>query len=257
MKTSAKKNFSVGKLAVVGALFGPFLSPLAAAADAYRWIDSSGTEHFGTNPPSDASGVTPLKGRKFSRYSSDKMLRPYQKYMMPSEKQIGEQDILGKVDPRGIDSEGTPKEQRAMLRADGKRAQTKNIAPRLPAEEESLKSSVTASTPSLVVNEKGEVSRCEVLVKNGTAIPVTGVTVRFEFEDGSLIPAKGPLSIPPDGQATYSIPEEVLPIHVAKKQPPPRAIDDPDPDPDEEQLIQAAESGAILPPKVVIKVGER
>ena len=111
-----------------------------------------------------------------------------------------------------------------------------------------MKNGIAADQPILTTNDEGEVIKCQVLVKNRSSIPATGVTVRFEFEDGSLIPAVGPQTIPPQGQSSYEIPEEVLPVKVLPKAG--RNSGDP-----EFEVEAAAGARELAPPKVVVKLG--
>ena len=223
----------------------------SSSGGAYRWTDPSGNEHFGSNPPANAENVVSLSGKKFSRYSADKLLQPYQRFTMP-------------VEHVGAHGETLPKEEldaksmRARMKAQKKGTE---VDLTLPQEEDSLTSAVIAEKPVYSLNEKGEVSRCQVLVKNKSSIPVNGVTVRFEFEDGSLIPATGPQSIPPEGKATYLVPDEVLPIRVASKKPARSESEDEDSEAEETPENLNDELGSIPPqasiadPKVVIRVG--
>ena len=59
------------------------LVPPAQAADAYQWEDGAGHVFFGDSPPQNAKNVKKLNIKRFSKYSADKMLAPYKKYVRP------------------------------------------------------------------------------------------------------------------------------------------------------------------------------
>lgn len=52
-----------------------------ARADAYSWQDGAGHIFFGENPPANAKNVTKLNPKRYSKYSSEKMLAPYKQYV--------------------------------------------------------------------------------------------------------------------------------------------------------------------------------
>jgi len=182
----------VTSLILLGA--GACLIPDAYAESAYHWKDAAGRDHYGSNPPKDARGLEPLAGRSFSKYSSEKLLKPYKGMALnesevrsrlgspPNEKQIG----LTNPDSNG----GTP-----------------------IAEEELIPELVQGD---LVVRHDAEkrVTECSVIVKNAASIPANNVLVSFEFEDGTLVPATGPESIDADSSGKYIVAEGLLPITV-------------------------------------------
>lgn len=169
-----------------------FLAVPAARADgAYSWQDSQGRTHYGSNPPRNAINVQSLSG-KFSRYSSDKLLKPYRGTT------ITETDV----------KETKPKKDREPP--------PRTITPGLDAlSEETLVPELVQGPIVIKYDPQKRVTECSVTVKNSANIPATNVIVNFEFEDGTLVPTTGPESIDADSTAKYSVPETMLPITIS------------------------------------------
>ncbi len=55
------------------------ISSTAVADEIYRWTDAAGKSHFSANPPKGAKNVTPLSQGRFSKYSTEKMLKGYKR----------------------------------------------------------------------------------------------------------------------------------------------------------------------------------
>ncbi len=67
--------------ALLVAIAIPFFASAAFAADAYQWEDGAGHIFFGENPPPTAKNVKKLNAKRYSKYSSEKLLAPYKKYV--------------------------------------------------------------------------------------------------------------------------------------------------------------------------------
>ena len=187
-----KQNLLLFSLALL-AFFSEL--PAAHADGAYRWKDSQGRDHFGSNPPKDAMNLQSLSGRSFSRYSSEKLLKPLKSIELAE--QVKEQEALQKIEV-----------------TEPKNAKAKQATARASIREENLVAELEQGALEVKHDAEKRVTDCQVTVKNPAAIPATNVLVSFEFEDGTLIPGKGPDTIDADSSAKYIIPEEMLPVTV-------------------------------------------
>lgn len=159
-------------------IFCPFL---ANAQSSYRWLDNEGHIVYGTNPPDTAKNVHSIKTRGLSRYSSDSMLQKMGwKNKLSNKIATNKQSVKSKVS---------------------------NVAATL--EEGEMK---------FELNEQKQITLCQVIVINkSTDKEAKEVSIAFEFIDGTLIPAIGPNSIPPNSSAEYNIPQELLPLNLKNK----------------------------------------
>jgi hypothetical protein len=170
-------------------LFGSALLffPGSSSADGfYRWLDKGGRTVYGSKPPAGARDVKLLHGKPLSRYSSDKML-----------------NRLGWKDQHNKQKSGS------------KSASGGKSNPELPVTAQPAK--LEHETPQVSYDESGSVSACQVKVNNSGKLPAQEVSTAFEFSDGTLIPALGPETIEAESSAVYTIPEELLPLRIARK----------------------------------------
>lgn len=162
------------------ALLITFSSTPVSAQEVYSWKDNWGRVHYGSNPPANALDRKKLSG-VVSRYSSEKLLRM-------------------KHQPSATASVGTPKKSaRASLSPDT-----------------SLDGPGTARLEqrALTVNvdDQGQIIGSQATLHNAGDGMADNLYVAFHFSDGSLVPAVGPQSIEPNTEATFSLPQEMLPL---------------------------------------------
>lgn len=187
----------IAGLMVITVQHSPLHSPKSADADnAFSWEDRDGNIFFGGKPPAGARNVKSVAGKSFSRYSSEKLLRPYRARAALKEAEIKESDLSAvHLPPPPIP--GAPEAEEA-----------------LPLE---------AQPVTIEWNAQHQITKCEVLVKNPSALPIGNFTVSFEFSDGTLIPASGPTEIGPQADATFIVPPEGLPMAIKSALPSPAA----------------------------------
>lgn len=181
------------------------LLPPSALADAYRWTDKEGAVYYGSKPPAGARNVVKLPAKNFSRYSSSKLLSGYRTRMT---------------------------EARAA------------VAPAAAVEEVNLIAAVSRLEESKLVvnhNDKGHVTNCKVTVRNVGDAAASDVLVSFEFDDGSIVPAKGPQIIGGKSEGLYYIEPDHLPLVISRPQVKPLSEDAP------------KKSLALPKPKVIIQ----
>ncbi|MFN8391689.1 MAG: hypothetical protein U0136_15480 [Bdellovibrionota bacterium] len=204
---SCVSRLSVCLLATSALLAVPVLPAVPAFADgAFHWKDSRGNDHYGTNPPKDASSVQSLSGNRVSRYSSDRLLKHAQGGV------VSETDIKNKMF-----SEATNPTPVRTITKGQKPAAAVTQVPQI--KEEPLIPELTQGDLTVKHDAQKRVTDCSVVVANRASIPAQNVLVSFEFEDGTLVPGVGPASIDADSTAKYSIPQEMLPIAVQGKDP--------------------------------------
>lgn len=171
------------------------VTPEARADGAYHWKDAAGRDHYGSNPPKDARAIEPLAGKSYSRYSSEKLLKPYKGMA------VTEADMRSRL--------GSPEDEKFGA------TKFKGPQPALPPiGEEELIPELTQADLTVRHDAQKRVTECTVIVKNSASIPANNVLVSFEFEDGTLVPATGPESIDADSTAKYIISDGLLPVTV-------------------------------------------
>lgn len=154
-----------------------FPATLAFADNAFRWEDQQGTLHFGNQPPKGAKNVTPLNSKGLSKYSTKKVFKGY-----------------------GIPyAEDVPQEA-----IDSFDISDRNIAPELERGELVVKH-----------DEQQRLTVCSLLINNKSDSTAQGISVVFEFPDGSRVPAMGPKSLAPETGAIYEIPKNLIPLKIA------------------------------------------
>ncbi len=180
------------------------VTPVAWAETAVKWQDSSGRVFYGSNPPSSAKNVQKVPGKSFSRYSSERLLKPYRGRLATTKAApvVRETDL---PDPLPPPSEG---------------AQTEPAIPvqetQTPADTSAPEFAQPLKQGKLVLerNDEGEITKCQVMVANTAQSSAKNVSVAFEFEDGSYIPALGADSIAAGAEASYAVPSELLPLDI-------------------------------------------
>ena len=172
---------AVSILAIFFALILVLAVPETSLGEAYQWKDAEGNNYYGSKPPAGAQQVQKVAGKNFSRYSSSRLLSGYRPRLS---------DSAAAVAPKRKDS-----------------IEEVNLVPE----------SVRLEEGKLTVNhdEQGRVVNCKVIVRNTTDLIAKNVLVSFEFEDGSIIPARGPESIAGMGEGMYYIEPAQLPVVVA------------------------------------------
>ncbi len=181
-------------------------APAAAFADgAYRWKDASGRDHFGSNPPKDAIDLQSLNGHRFSRYSTSKLLKGYNRSALSTSSTLEE---------TGFNESSLPKPKRGksvdtpVARSSGSvKSSDIDLEPQQSAQLEQGQIMVKRGP-------KGEITHCSLSVKNAGLTPAKNVLVTFEFEDGSLVPAFGAEVIEGYSEEEYSIPQDLLPVSI-------------------------------------------
>lgn len=182
-------------------------APTAAFADgAYRWRDASGRDHFGSNPPKDAIDLQSLNGHRFSRYSTSKLLKGYNRSALspsPSLEDVAEfnESSLPKT------KHGKVTETPIATRSGKVTSSDIDIEPQQSAQLEQGQIMVKRGS-------KGEITACSLTVKNAGLTPAKNVLVTFEFEDGSLVPAFGAEVIEGYSEEEYAIPHDLLPVSI-------------------------------------------
>jgi hypothetical protein len=176
--------------------------PPARADGAYHWKDSQGRDHYGSNPPRDAVQVESLSGKRVSRYSSEKLLKPFHGMT------VSETDIINKF----------PVDKTHSIAPSG-RTKLPPAPADSPVSEQTLLPELQQGELSVKHDAQKRVTSCSVVVANKASIPAQNVLVSFEFSDGTLVPGVGPESIDADSSAKYSIPDEMLPIAVSSSNP--------------------------------------
>lgn len=186
---------SLARLVLFG--FVLMLFPSSSSADGfYRWSDKGGRTVYGSKPPAGARDVKLLHGKPLSRYSSDKMLNRLGWKNQPNKQKSGK----------------------------GKSASGGKSNTELPVNAQPAK--LEHETPQVSYDESGSVSACQVKINNSGKLPAQEVSTAFEFSDGTLIPAIGPETIKAESSAVYTIPEELLPLRIARKG---EKMDEPEP----------------------------
>ncbi|MBP9838296.1 MAG: DUF4124 domain-containing protein [Proteobacteria bacterium] len=160
-------------------------------AEVYHWLDADGKEHYSSRAPKSAAKVGTFKGKPFSRYSSSKLLKPYNNFA-PKLK-VEEKDIIAKTTKADLNNKS---QARASLA------------------DEPILTEIEKSEVSIELTDDQKVKSCSITLKNTSTIPATNILVSFEFEDGTLIPASGADSIAPNSSAVYKIAEDTLPLSV-------------------------------------------
>jgi hypothetical protein len=170
------------------------LIPAVCLADtAFKWTDSQGRIVFGSRPPKDATGVSAVKAKNYSRYS-----------------------------PSPVLAKAFKKEARASLRSSVKEKELPlppappldsfDIRKEIPTKQTQLELSV--DSPQVKIGDSEEITACSVTVKNKTPIDIEGIQVSFEFADGTLLPATGPMRLNIGQAALFSISAEQLPVKL-------------------------------------------
>lgn len=165
-----------------------FISEPTWAEDAYSWKDKYGTLFYGDNPPENAIDVHPLKTKPLSRYSSDKLL-----------------DSYGKTKEEVIPAPTTNKKSKLDEIVD---AVTGLVIDKKDLEQLDL---------AVEHNAQGQITKCEVSIKNNSSVNAGGVVVSFEFEDGSILPGSGPDTIMSNETAVFGIVPEMFPLKIKTK----------------------------------------
>ncbi len=168
------------------------------SAEAYSWKDKDGTTFYGSTPPAGAADVKKLAGKGFSRYSQSKLLKPYagrSTTPAPAIKPMNERAALSR-----------------SLKDDS--FSTEVIPPR-PKVKPVVDNGLKQSAINIQHDESNRVTACSVTLRNIANVPATAVTVDFEFEDGTLVPAEGPTSIDPGAEVTYKISDTQVPVQIA------------------------------------------
>lgn len=181
-----------------------FSATRLSAQDSYSWKEPGGKVVYGSKPPANAREVKKFKTRQISTYSSTKA---------SSRSKVGTTDdaTINNADKDShLYVEG---EQQGEVFQDEKSA--KISAPKSRSIISGQLVQLKAQLPVLKANLLNEVTFCQVEVINEGEVGAQDVSVAFEFFDGTLIPAAGPFTIPAKGKAIYSIPETLLPLHLA------------------------------------------
>jgi hypothetical protein len=172
------------------------LIPASSLAEtALRWTDSSGNVVYGTKPPPGAKNIAKVAPKNYSRYSSSKKIAP----LKSARAALKETPIK------------TPPE----------------ASKKTPALEETVEQKVRLvnEEPEVKEGTNGEVTSCRVMVKNTSVVDIEGVQVAFEFFDGTLIAADGPIRLNAGAAALYAVPQENLPVVLkAGVKPKPRVL---------------------------------
>jgi hypothetical protein len=192
----------IAGLTTIAVQHSPLHSPASVRAEnAFSWEDRDGNIFFGGKPPVGAKNVKSVAGKSFSRYSSEKLLRPYRARAALKEAEIKESDLSAvHLPPPPI--------------------------PGAPGAEEELP--LEAQPVAVEYNAEHQVTKCEVIIKNPAAIPIGNFTVSFEFADGTLISASGPTEIGPQTEGKFIVPPEGLPLALktaaTAEQPQPKVV---------------------------------
>lgn len=164
--------------------------PLHCLADtALRWTDPSGAVFYGTKPPPGARNIQKVAPKNYSRYSPSKKLAPLKRGRVV----LKEEPI---VIPEKVESPSKP--------------------PIVREEALDQKVRLTHDEPEVKEGASGEVVSCRVTVKNRSVIDIEGVQVAFEFFDGTLVAADGPIKLNAGAAALYTVPDENLPVVLKK-----------------------------------------
>ena len=174
----------------------------AQADSAFKWTDDEGRVFFGSKPPSGVKNIRPVVAKNFSRYSASKALVR----AAESRARLGvikEKDIAitpsEKLGPEKVSPEKV--EQEAKIKPD------------------SISTELSFEPASVTVGAQNEITACLVTVKNKTQFDVEGIQVSFEFPDGTLVPAEGPVRLNNSQGAVFSVNPENLPIKLAEGTP--------------------------------------
>jgi hypothetical protein len=200
MRTVLTNSFLTISFFTMISLFSGLALPKQCYADAYSWIDKNGNRVYGTKPPKGAGSVSTLKTRTLSRYSSTKVLQR----MGHNESAVAASNS-GST-PSGGENSGSP-------------AQSSSGATDISFVAAELK----AESPKIIVNDDKKIIACTVTVANLNEFTAGEISVAFEFEDGSLIPAVGPSELLSKNSADYAIPEDFLPLKLEADAPDPKA----------------------------------
>lgn len=232
-------------------LFEPFSRSSIALADssgAFKWTDSNGRVHFGSHPPKGANNVVSLSGRKFSHYSSSKMMRPYRNILSsipkqgesefdpPAEAETSTKDSLNRrtdntrteINPSSLSMSKSRSSDLAREKSAAKDTTSRASLKRRAIEEENIVGDtstppaedlptapeLTQGAVTIKLDQRKRITECRVGVQNTSNIPAQGVIVSFEFSDGTLIPGVGPDSLAPGEEGTYLVPDELLPVVI-------------------------------------------
>ena len=167
-------------------LFSFLLPTSALSADTtYSWENEKGQLFFGNNPPADAMNLKELSNQTFSRYSSTKLLKPYNNI----------------------------KTQRAL-------APTKKTLIPEPSRPAELKHGKL----SLTLNQDGNIASCKTTVENKGDLTAANITVSFEFDNGIIVPALGQEVLSGGEAASFEIEQSHLPIPVTGNTKEPKVI---------------------------------
>ena len=218
-------------LPVLSTITGNLAPAVADSGGPYRWTDQGGKLHFGSHPPKDALNVVSLSGRKFSHYSSSKLIRPYRSRLTADSMPSGS-EFDGRISSKGKNQKGrieinpgslagndpSPRDTtrdtsaRASLKRRGIHEET--LVSGGSTEDSSVAPELIQGPVSIKFDEHKRITDCRVGVQNNSNIPAQGVIVSFEFSDGTLIPGVGPASLSSGEEGTYLVPDELLPIVI-------------------------------------------
>ena len=192
-------------------------APAQAFADgAYRWKDAAGRDHFGSNPPKDAIDLQPLKGRTFSRYSTSKLLKGYNRSSLSTGGVL--EDTL-EFNDSSLPKSGRKRNKDLVPAGTRSGKVTSSDIETQGIDEPEESAQLEQGQIMMKRGSKGEVTSCSLAVKNAGLTPAKNVLVTFEFEDGSLVPAVGAEVIEGYSEEQYSIPQDLLPVSIKGAKP--------------------------------------
>lgn len=221
------------------------------ADTAYSWRDAQGRTVFGNRPPTTKTTEAKKVSATLSRYSSDKMFSHYgakaraslngNSTATPKEFNLLDgadllnggnlASVVNSQNQLGQDSKPTPEnllEQESAkpsiepepITEDAK----SNIVSNVPLPETTIKKETSITDVSLdgLVSDNlsvshdsiGRIISCSVRVKNTHDKEKNNIMVMFEFDDGTVIQAKGVSNISPNSSEIFAMPRELFPFDI-------------------------------------------
>lgn len=225
-------SFTTGVLLVL--LITALVAPAAVADDLFSWKDENGSIHYSARPPAGAREIKPVGNRTFSTYSSKRVFSGYGiPYREPSSKP--ETNDVVEVPPESFNPVSIQQDLKQGGADDDLTEATTIAKSEIPNSGEpelavvdvvpdSIDPPITddKQTPADLIqgsiqikhDSENNIVACKVSVRNAGAMAVHKLVVSFEFEDGSLVPAVGPESLPGNEEAFYEIADELLPVVI-------------------------------------------
>ena len=205
------------------------------ADTAYSWRDENGRIVFGNKPPANKSTGAKKVSATLSKYSSNKMFSHYRvKPKTLSDNNLSnktkEFDLLEGLNLNNMESiNNNPSADLTKNNTQNDNGKNNTTTDKnedvsnnnLNSATNTLNNNSTHNQPedglshddlSISYDSIGRIIECSVKVTNVTMQEKKGVTVLFEFDDGTIIKAKGLSTIAPNTSQIFAMPQEIFPF---------------------------------------------